>query len=237
MPDIRYVSFKGQKDFDRFLDQMQAGGLVADSDRENVTRDFDGLIEGELYWLETRDSLTQSLKGLDAWTKNQDAALEDEVTRCVWTFGNATLGGQFVLRPDLRNVKRKQEFRVGQEQCYIEWDGVLCNEQYVLLLEAKQKVFVNLTSHNSSVQTPSKAVGDTLDLVLGKRHKFAEALHKGELENKDFEQLQDRKFLVFLGARIFAESAKEMCLNEGVHPVFSSGNSFCVDTRAPVSSQ
>jgi len=80
-PSICSVRIQGQQDLYRFLDQVQAGGLAADTDRKTVIREFDELIDHNVYWLKTKDSFSGSLKTLYAWTKNQDAALEDEVTR------------------------------------------------------------------------------------------------------------------------------------------------------------
>ena len=232
MLDIRSVSIKGHCSrtlTDSWIECQQEGWLQIQTGKMLPVSLMGFTRTSCIGW--RREILSHSVKGLDAWTKNQDVALKDEVTRSVLAFGNATYGGRFVCLPDLRDVTRKKQFWVGGEQNYVEWDGVLCNGMALLLVEAKQRVSVNLRLQNSSGRSPNGAQGDTLDLVLDKLHKFQRALRAGELEHQGFDKLKDCKILVFLGARLFSENAKKACLRKGVSFVFPSGDCFIVSTR------
>mmetsp|Transcript_8146 Transcript_8146/g.21007 ORF Transcript_8146/g.21007 Transcript_8146/m.21007 type:complete len:430 (-) Transcript_8146:17-1306(-) len=215
---VSFVSINGQQAFDNWLRNMQVGSLSCDSNGGRGTMNFQELDEGVVYQLQTGTPVSRLSRGmarLIGWRENQDRALEDEVTRFVWTHEN-TSHAPLTCRPDLREVNSTVENHT------FEWDGVLCNGKDVIVVEAKQNVFVNMSLHPTTGQDTSYT--DTVTAVVGKWKNFTKALHAGELEH--FEDFQHCEVRLFLGARNFAREARDVCTDNGVYAVYPSGSNF-----------
>uniref|UniRef100_A0A7S0XZT9 Uncharacterized protein n=2 Tax=Hemiselmis andersenii TaxID=464988 RepID=A0A7S0XZT9_HEMAN len=214
------VSIEGQEGLKDWLRNMQVGSLSSDLNGGQGTTSFQDLDEGVIYWLKTGTAVSKLSRGmlrLIGWRENQDRALEDEVTRFVGTHENSS-HAPLVCRPDLRNVKSKNK------KLEFEWDGILCNGKEVIVVEAKQNVFVNMSLHPMTGRDMDYQYNDTVATLVGKWKNFTQALHAGELEA--FEEFQHCEVLVFLGGRNFTKEARDVCTENGIYAVFPSGSNF-----------
>mmetsp|Transcript_9799 Transcript_9799/g.22943 ORF Transcript_9799/g.22943 Transcript_9799/m.22943 type:complete len:166 (+) Transcript_9799:337-834(+) len=131
-------------------------------------------------------------------TQLEDKAIEAEITECVRQEGQEEFG-------ELTPVEERTLFREGSKDAFMELDGILKNKTQLVVIEAKH------------VPSPKH-----LKQLLERKKVLEDALQKGVLPQfRGFNSV-----VPVLGGNQFPTALRQLCLKQGVRPVYPSGGRY-----------